>query len=200
MQEQIKKKLLESALKIIPFDGWCQDLLNKAEQGVDIASGATNVLFPGGIIDFFEYYIEEVDRKMLYRYENSVDQHMKAHQRIGQCIISRMEVLAANKDVAARALAFLAMPMNYTLSLRILWKTVDLIWYEAGHDQSTDFNHYTKRAILAGVYSSTILYWINDESKNFTKTIGFLDRRLGDVHKIYKAKKNLLRLSTYEPL
>ncbi|MDJ1305109.1 MAG: COQ9 family protein [Candidatus Midichloria sp.] len=189
MQEPIKKKLFESALKIIPFEGWCPDLLIKAERAVNLPEGAASVLFPGGINDFFEYYIEEIDREMLSVYKNSISPNMKVHQRIRQCVISRIEVLARNKSVVTRGLAFLAMPINYALSLRVLWKTVDLIWYEAGRDQSTDFNYYTKRALLAGVYSSTILYWINDESEDFTKTIGFLDRRLEDIHKIYKAKE-----------
>ncbi|MDJ1257359.1 MAG: COQ9 family protein [Candidatus Midichloria sp.] len=189
MQESIKKKLFESALKIIPFEGWCPDLLIKAERAVNLPEGAASVFFPGGINDFFEYYIEEIDREMLSVYKNSISSNMKVHQRIRQCVISRIEVLARNKSVVTRGLAFLAMPINYALSLRVLWKTVGLIWYEAGRDQSTDFNYYTKRALLAGVYSSTILYWINDESEDFTKTIGFLDRRLEDIHKIYKAKE-----------
>ncbi|CAG7594494.1 MAG: COQ9 family protein [Candidatus Midichloria sp.] len=189
MQELIKKKLFESALKIIPFEGWGPDLLVKAERAVNLPEGIASVLFPSGINDFFEYYIEEIDREMLSVYKDSIGSNLKVHQRIRQCIISRIEVLVRNKSVAARALAFLAMPINYALSLRTLWKTVDLIWYEAGRDQSTDFNYYTKRGLLAGVYSSTILYWINDESENFTETVGFLDRRLEDVHKIYKAKE-----------
>lgn len=36
---------------------------------------------------------------------------------------------------------------------------VDDIWYWAG-DRSTDFNWYTKRALLAGIYTSTgLLIW-----------------------------------------
>jgi ubiquinone biosynthesis protein COQ9 len=61
------------------------------------------------------------------------------------------------------------------------------MWYAAG-DTSTDFNFYTKRATLAGVYSSTLLYWLNDRSPGSEATWGFLDRRIDDVMKIEKLK------------
>ena len=61
------------------------------------------------------------------------------------------------------------------------------MWYAAG-DTSTDFNFYTKRATLAGVYSSTLLYWLNDRSPGSEATWGFLDRRIDDVMRIEKLK------------
>src|SRR5712671_1257964 len=66
-------------------------------------------------------------------------------------------------------------------------KAVDAMWYAAG-DTSTDFNFYTKRATLAGVYSSTLLYWLADRSPGSEATWGFLDRRIDDVMKIEKLK------------
>ena len=69
----------------------------------------------------------------------------------------------------------------------MLYKTCDQIWRISG-DRSTDFSFYSKRLILSGVYSSTLLHWINDESKNSHDTENFLDRRLLDVSKIGKLK------------
>ena len=75
------------------------------------------------------------------------------------------------------------MPLNAALGLKLLYRTVDAMWYAAG-DTSTDFNFYTKRATLAGVYSSTLLYWLNDRSPGSEATWSFLDRRIDDVMKI----------------
>ena len=63
------------------------------------------------------------------------------------------------------------------------------MWYAAG-DTSADFNYYTKRGLLTPVYTTTLLYWLNDDSEGFENTWGFLDRRIADVLKIpmYKAK------------
>ena len=51
----------------------------------------------------------------------------------------------------------------------------------AAGDRSTDFNFYTKRGLLAGVYAATTLYWLDDRSPGFEATQAFLDRRLADV-------------------
>jgi len=88
-----------------------------------------------------------------------------------------------------RLLSFLALPPNAPLAARMTWRTCDHIWHAAG-DRAADFNHYTKRGLLAPVYTSTILYWLSDTSDGFADTWGYLDRRLADVLKIpmYKAK------------
>ena len=83
-----------------------------------------------------------------------------------------------------------SLPFNAPLAMRLLYRTVDAMWYAAG-DTSTDFNFYTKRATLAGVYSSTLLYWLNDRSPGSEATWGFLDRRIDDVMKFEKLKARL---------
>src|SRR3546814_8607904 len=75
------------------------------------------------------------------------------------------------------------MPQNGPLAAKLLYRTVDAIWYACG-DTATDYNFYTKRALLAGVYSSTLLYWLNDRSEGFAATWAFLDRRIGEVLKV----------------
>ena len=68
--------------------------------------------------------------------------------------------------------------------------TVDTIWRACG-DTSTDFNFYSKRIILAGVFSTTLLYWLSDESEDYADTWRFLDRRIKDVMKIEKTKASV---------
>ena len=51
-------------------------------------------------------------------------------------------------------MALKAFPSNAPTALENLGLMVDDIWYCAG-DRSTDFNWYTKRALLATIYSST---------------------------------------------
>lgn len=53
-----------------------------------------------------------------------------------------------------QALGIMAQPQNVPVALRQLAMMVDDIWQHAG-DASTDHNWYTKRAILAGVYTAT---------------------------------------------
>ena len=78
-----------------------------------------------------------------------------------------------------------------------MFGTVDAMWRAAG-DQSNDFNYYTKRGLLAGVYSATLLHWLSDSSEAHAQTWGFLDARIEDVMKIQKMRgrleKNLQRI------
>jgi ubiquinone biosynthesis protein COQ9 len=61
------------------------------------------------------------------------------------------------------------------------------MWRAAG-DTATDFNFYTKRAILGAVYSSTLLAWLSDESQDMADTRAFLRRRIEGVMRFEKAK------------
>ncbi len=93
---------------------------------------------------------------------------------------ARLAVLDPHREAVRRALALLTLPHNLPLSLKLLYDTVDAMWYAAG-DTATDFNFYTKRGLLAGVYAATTLYWLDDRSPGAADTHAFLDRRLGDV-------------------
>ena len=53
-------------------------------------------------------------------------------------------------QLARRWAAFLALPINAPLGLRLAWESADKIWRWAG-DEATDENHYSKRAILSGI-------------------------------------------------
>jgi ubiquinone biosynthesis protein COQ9 len=61
------------------------------------------------------------------------------------------------------------------------------MWRIAG-DVSTDFNHYSKRTILAGLYSATMLVFLDDDGEGLVTTRGFLDRRIDDVMRFEKFK------------
>ena len=78
-------------------------------------------------------------------------------------------------------------------AMKQVYRTVDAIWYAAG-DTATDFNFYTKRMLLAGVYAATLLHWLDDKSEGFAGTAAFIDRRLADVMRIQQAKGQLGKL------
>ena len=75
-------------------------------------------------------------------------------ERIALGVKTRLDILAPHREAVRRMLAFLALPANLPLAARLLYRTIDAIWYAAG-DRATDFSFYTKRGLLAGVYAST---------------------------------------------
>ena len=92
------------------------------------------------------------------------------------------------KTAIRKSISITAIPSNAKISLNILYRTCNSIWRMAG-DKSTDFSFYTRRMSLAAVYTSTLLFWLNDSSHNHIETESFLDRRLNDISKISTFKK-----------
>ena len=88
----------------------------------------------------------------------------------------------------------MAMPQNAAASLRLGWASADAMWHLAG-DTATDYNHYTKRTILAGIYAATLAVYAQDESEGKAETRAFLGRRIEGVMRFEKAKAQLLRPS-----
>ena len=96
-------------------------------------------------------------------------------------------MLAPHKEAARRAAALLSLPMHAALGAKLVYRTVDAMWRAAG-DTSTDFNFYTKRGILAGVYGSTAMRWFNDTDKDEKATDEFLAARIENVMQFEKFK------------
>jgi len=96
-------------------------------------------------------------------------------------------LLKPHKEATRRAAAFLTLPPHAAMGAKLLYRTVDAIWRAIG-DTSTDFNFYTKRAILAAVYSSTLMRWFTDDSDGETATQEFLDNRIENVMQFEKLK------------
>jgi ubiquinone biosynthesis protein COQ9 len=82
-----------------------------------------------------------------------------------------------------RAVAARLLPSNAMAGCASLWRTVDLMWSLAG-DKAEDYSYYTKRSLLAGVWTSTFLFWLEDRSEAGRDSWAFLDRRIDDVMQI----------------
>jgi ubiquinone biosynthesis protein COQ9 len=108
--------------------------------------------------------------------------------RVRAIIALRLEQNRPNREAIRRAIAVLALPRHARLTATCTARTVDAIWHAAG-DKSADFSWYTKRAILAGVYTATLLFWLRDSGEDDSATLGFLDRRLADVGRIGSVRR-----------
>ncbi len=181
--EETREKLSAAALTHVPFDGWSERALlaGAADLGLDPALAAN--AFPGGPAELLAAFSAGIDRDMLVELEARDLKSLKHRERIATGVRTRLELLAPHREAVRRGLSFLAMPRHVALGAKCLYRSVDAIWHAAG-DTSTDYNFYTKRMLLAGVYSATLLFWLNDESEDFAATWAFLDRRIGEVVKI----------------
>jgi ubiquinone biosynthesis protein COQ9 len=183
----LRDRLADAIGNEAAFDGWSWTSIRAAARMLDLPAGEAERLFPGGPLDVLAYVSERADRRMVDDLEAEGALDLKIRDRIREAVRIRLERHVGNREAARRALALLALPFNGPLALRLLYRTIDAMWYAAG-DTSTDFNFYTKRATLAAVYSSTLLYWLNDRSPGSEATWDFLERRIDNVMQIEKLK------------
>lgn len=186
----LKEAVLMAALEHAPFDGFTAAVLARAgkEAGADEAVLAR--LFPDGALSLVEAFSEWADGEMEKTLAAANLSKKKIRERIAAAVLARIEALSAHKEAARRAGAFLTLPPHAALGMKLLYRTVDRMWRAAG-DTSTDFNFYTKRAILAGVYSTTLMRWFNDGSADRAATHEFLARRIDDVMRFEKLKADV---------
>jgi ubiquinone biosynthesis protein COQ9 len=185
----LRDRLADALASEAAFSGWSRLALRAAAEQAGAGPDAER-LFPGGPVDVLAYLSERADRRTVAGLENAGGMSLRIRERIKLAVSLRIENTVGGKESVRRGLALLALPFNGPLALKLLYRTVDAIWYAAG-DTSTDFNFYTKRATLAGVFSSTLLYWLNDRSEDNAATWSFLDRRIDDVMRFEKWKADL---------
>lgn len=177
--------LLEATLSHAAFDGWSQKAFDAGVKDAGIPADRALNAFPGGMSELLAFYHEVEDREMLQAMQRANVSEMRVRDRIAFAVKTRLQRNMRHREAIKSACSFLAMPHNAALALKLLYRTVDAMWYAAG-DKATDFNFYTKRALLAGVYSSTVLYWLNDRSADCADTWAFLDRRIEEVMQVPK--------------
>ena len=187
-------KLVRACLMHIPFDGWSQRSLELAAEDSGFTSSDLSRMLPRGVNQALEIYANLADEDMI----SALNAKMMSGENLPRgttakikfLIIARLEQALPHKEVVRKTIKHLCNPRNFQLSQRILYKTIDRIWREAG-DQSTDFNFYTKRGLLGATYSSTLLYFLSDDSGLIDNTSAFLDRRLREISFIPKVTKPL---------
>jgi ubiquinone biosynthesis protein COQ9 len=173
---------IAAMLPHVPFDGWTRRSLRMGLTDISVSPDDAELLFPGGTADMIEAFCDWADRRMEAA-AATLDPALRLHQRVRAVIALRLSQNRPHKEAIRRALALLALPRNARLAAACTARTVDAIWHAAG-DQSADFSWYTKRAILAAVYATTVLFWLRDAGEDDAATLGFLDRRLAGVGRI----------------
>ncbi len=171
---------LRAFLPYVDQHGWAWTAL--VASGMDRLEA--ELLFPGGAPDLLEAYCDLADRDM--EAAGVADQRLS--QRVRGLIALRLAQARPHRAAIRRAAGLFA--IHPRLAARCTARTVDTIWHAAG-DTSADFSWYSKRAILAGVWTSTLLFWLSGAGEDEANVLEFLDRRLATVAGIGRLRARL---------
>jgi ubiquinone biosynthesis protein COQ9 len=185
--EKIRLKLALSIGENAVFDGWTAAAVDSAANSQSVDPAQARLAVPKGQAGKIDLYIRGVDKALEEWFTPERLEGLKIREKIRAIVWKRLEIMEPAREAVRRALSILAMPQNLPTGLKTGWRTADIMWRIAG-DTSTDYNHYTKRMMLGGVYASTLLVWLDDQAEGRAETAAFLDRRIDDVMKIEKLK------------
>jgi ubiquinone biosynthesis protein COQ9 len=185
--QECRDKLVMAALAHVPFDGWSRLTLREAAKDAGFDVTMAERAFPGGPVAAVEHFAALADRRLAEEATGADLEGLRLSERIVWLVKLRLEPWVGHREAIRRAISLLSLPMNTAAALRMTWRTADALWYATG-DASADFSFYTKRAMLAVVYASTLLYWLEDASPGFADSWAFLNRRVADATKLTKLR------------
>ena len=172
------------------FDGWTEKAVQAAADAIGADHDVARLAVPGSAVDMIDLWFAGIDRRMAEALPPEKLGAMKIRAKITALVEARLDALAPDREALRRAAAILAMPQNAPRAAKLGWRSADTMWRLAG-DTATDYNHYTKRAMLAGIYAATIAVFLNDDSEGQVETRAFLARRIENIMQFEKAKAKL---------
>ncbi|AZU05075.1 RpsU-divergently transcribed protein [Glycocaulis alkaliphilus] len=181
-----RARLLDAALPHIPFEGWSGSLLRIAARDAGMSDDEVALYCPDGVISLIVFWWREMD-DAAQEAITAGESPAKIRERIRRAVVLRLEAGKGHEDALSRARARLLLPDGIATGAQLAWNTSDMIWRAIG-DTSTDANWYSKRAILTGVWTSSLAIWLSESDPAKPDTLAFLDRRIANVMEFEKVK------------
>lgn len=175
--EATEQSLLDEALGLAPVHGWTQRMTVLAGKALGMSAGETELLIPHGAADLAALLSRRHDARALAALADVHASNLKIRDRIRHAVEARLDASATDEPALRRWMGFLSLPPHLGLGSRLAWESADVLWRWAG-DTATDENHYSKRAILAGILTSAMAIRMTQGRK---VALAFVDRRIDDV-------------------
>lgn len=185
--DDAREKLVAAALPHVAFDGWTRATVKAATSDAGLDEDLAALAAPRGGVDLAVAFHRIGDKRMTEAAAELDLDALRYSERVARLVRLRIEVAGEDREAVRRGATLFSLPIHAAEGARLIWGTADAIWNALG-DTSRDYNWYTKRAILSGVYSSTVLYWLGDQSPGSESTWAFLDRRIENVMQFEKTK------------
>ena len=173
----LKFKFLEHFSDAICEYDFSQLALRSIEEKLGLDYHTSDLMFEQGFAEILTHYNDLNNQKLLESLNNLDLSASGFRDKISIAIF--LKLTSQNKDFLKKVSSFYLKPSNIKLGMDHAWANVDFIWSWAG-DKSIDYNFYSKRIILEGIYLYCLRFYIKDTSENNIDTKHFVHN---SVHK-----------------
>lgn len=181
-------EILNYAKIIISKNGFQSDTFKNISKKYKLDKNEIDLLFPEGNNDLIKFSLEQLN-KDLEGYCKKIDLiRLPIHKRIRKILLTKILLMNKDKEFYRKIFLNLLIPKKSISIPSQLYKSIDQIWFIAG-DTSTDFNFYTKRLLLAGIYTRVVLFFFNNNDQKTLEKI--LDANLKRVSRIPELKSKI---------
>ena len=179
-----EQRVLAEALNIAPRHGWTWLTVKAAGRAAGFSPADVELLLPQGPADLAALLSRRHDRLAMVALRGVDPLSLKIRERIARAVEARLDAAFIDETALRHWVGWLALPLNLPLALKLLWESADQLWRWAG-DVATDENHYSKRAILAGILAGALAIRL---TSNAGAARRFLDARIQNAMSYEKWK------------
>lgn len=184
---ELSNRLMQQLLQNVAESGWTIESLLKALNKLGLPDVDAQLIARGDPLNLIQLFDDWIHEQVIELVDPENYKQLKVHEKI-QCLLSlKFKTMHPHRNAIQKGVYLFKNPSAVQKSLELLLKTVSKMWYEAG-DQSTDFNYYTKRAILFLVYMRVFMIWIKP-STSLEEIDGIIQRALLDAYQFSQLKK-----------
>lgn len=188
----LRERLLDAMLEIAGEQGWNSAAVAEAGKLARLSPGEVELAAPRGAVGLIEAFADRFDKAMTAELAGADLKSMKVRERATYAVRTRIELIAPHREAARRSLARLTLERDGLLAGKLAWRAADAMWRAMG-DTSTDGNFYSKRALLAGIYASTLAIYLMEHEAGARRAWDFLDARIANVMQFEKFKATRLK-------
>ncbi|GFP87219.1 ubiquinone biosynthesis protein coq9 mitochondrial [Phtheirospermum japonicum] len=184
--QEEQARVLQSSLRHVNTLGWSDAAMIAGAREVGVSPSIVGS-FPRKEAALVEFFMDDCLQKLINIIDSKDDLKTTiASNRVAKLVGNRLEMQAPYISKWPQALSIQAQPSNIATSFKQRAMLVDEIWHATG-DEATDIDWYVKRTVLGGIYSTTELYMLTDNSPDFQDTWTFLDERVKEAFDFKKS-------------
>ncbi|GJX89921.1 ubiquinone biosynthesis protein COQ9, mitochondrial [Tanacetum coccineum] len=162
--EEEQSRVLAASLPHVFKLGWSEAAMIAGARDVSLSPSIVGSI-PRKEAALVEYFMDECLQKLIDEIDSGKLelQDLVPSERIAKLVKTRLQIQAPYISKWPQALSIQAQPLNFSTSFKQRAMLVDEFWH-ASSDEGSGVDWYLKRTVLGGIYSTTEIYMLTDNS------------------------------------